>query len=178
MRDLCPTLTVGDFDKGRLNNESLPKLLVGRTDVEKLEWRRGFANTYEEQRRGGQRMPDKDNFNAVVEDVEYIVRRLTPTECARLQGMPDWWAEDIAIENPTEEDIDRWAEVFETHDRALGLNKKPKSRKQIRKWLQNVGNSDGDKYKMWGNGIALPCALYVLEGIAEFEGERSRRNGF
>ncbi len=27
----------------------------------------------------------------------YIVRRLTPTECARLQGFPDWWCNDLAI---------------------------------------------------------------------------------
>lgn len=26
---------------------------------------------------------------------KYIVRRLTPTECARLQGFPDWWAEGL-----------------------------------------------------------------------------------
>ena len=26
---------------------------------------------------------------------KYIVRRLTPTECARLQGFPDWWAEEL-----------------------------------------------------------------------------------
>ena len=24
---------------------------------------------------------------------KYIVRRLTPTECLRLQGLPDWWCE-------------------------------------------------------------------------------------
>ena len=26
--------------------------------------------------------------------------------------------------------------------------------------------SDTELYKMWGNGIALPCVLYVFEGIA------------
>lgn len=26
---------------------------------------------------------------------KYIVRRLTPTECARLQGFPDWWCEGM-----------------------------------------------------------------------------------
>lgn len=26
---------------------------------------------------------------------EYIVRRLTPTECARLQGFPDDWCADV-----------------------------------------------------------------------------------
>lgn len=52
------------------------------------------------------------------------VRRFTPTECARLQGMPSWWCADIP-------------------------------------------HSDTSEYKMWGNGMALPNALYVMEGIAE-----------
>lgn len=73
---------------------------------------------------GAQRMPDKDNMNAVTNDVTYIVRRLTPTECARLQGFPDWWCADIP-------------------------------------------HADSAEYKMWGNGVGLPCVLYVMEGIAE-----------
>ena len=39
---------------------------------------------------GGQRMPDKENFNAVIEPTP-MVRRLTPTECALLQGYPADW---------------------------------------------------------------------------------------
>ena len=54
---------------------------------------------------------------------KYIVRRLTPTECARLQGFPDWWCD-------------------------------------------GADGSDSAKYKMWGNGIALPCAADVLGRIA------------
>ena len=53
---------------------------------------------------------------------KYIVRRLTPLECCRLQGFPDWWCE-------------------------------------------NVEGSDSAQYKMWGNGIALPCAVDVLGRI-------------
>ena len=34
----------------------------------------------------------------------YTVRRLTPTECARLQGFPDWWCDDLGIE-PTTDDL-------------------------------------------------------------------------
>lgn len=56
------------------------------------------------------------------------IRRFTPTECARLQGMPDWWCADIP-------------------------------------------HSDTAEYKMWGNGMALPNALYVMEGIAATSGE-------
>lgn len=54
----------------------------------------------------------------------YIVRRLTPLECCRLQGFPDWWED-------------------------------------------GVNGSDSARYKMWGNGMALPCVLYVMEGIAD-----------
>ena len=43
---------------------------------------------------------------------EYIVRRLTPTECARLQGFPDWWCSGLGTEEPTEDDIAFWREVF------------------------------------------------------------------
>ena len=55
---------------------------------------------------------------------KYIVRRLTPLECCRLQGFPDWW-----------------------EDGAEG--------------------SDSARYKMWGNGIALPCAADVLRRVAK-----------
>lgn len=54
---------------------------------------------------------------------KYIVRRLTPLECCRLQGFPDWWED-------------------------------------------GVEGSDSARYKMWGNGIALPCAVDVLGRIA------------
>ena len=40
---------------------------------------------------GSQRMPDKENFNCVI--TRYIVRRLTPMECERLQGYPDGWTD-------------------------------------------------------------------------------------
>lgn len=38
-------------------------------------------------------MPDKENFNAVTEDQQYIVRRLTPEECELLQGFPVGWTD-------------------------------------------------------------------------------------
>lgn len=55
---------------------------------------------------------------------KYVLRRLTPTECARLQGFPDWW-------------------------------------------VDGANGSDSAIYKMWGNGIALPCAADVLGRIAK-----------
>lgn len=96
---------------------------------------------------------------------EYIIRRLTPLECCRLQGFPDNWAEELGIPEPTQEDIDHWREVFRTQIEAMGESKKEKTDNQICKWLKDP-ESDSAKYKMWGNGIALPCAMFVMEGIS------------
>ena len=95
----------------------------------------------------------------------YIVRRLTPIECARLQGFPDWWCDDIDIPNPTEAEMVFWTGVFESLRKATGPEKKPKTERQIRKWLANP-YSDSAQYRMWGNGVALPCVCFVLAGIA------------
>lgn len=80
---------------------------------------------------GNQRMPDKGNFTSIIQQNEkrYVVRRLTPKECCRLQGFPDWW-----------------------EDGAEG--------------------SDTNRYKMWGNGVALPCVFDLLRRLAE-EGEEA-----
>ena len=96
---------------------------------------------------------------------EYTVRRLTPTECASLQGFEKNWCSDLVTENPTEEDIAFWAEVFETHRHATGIGKKPKSRNQIIKWLKNP-HSDSAEYKLWGNGVCAQCVCFVMAGIA------------
>ena len=102
-----------------------------------------------------------------VNSPEYIVRRLTPTECARLQGFPDWWCADLGTDEPTDEELTFWKDVFETHRIIVGSAVKPKSEKQIRTWLKNP-HSDSAEYKLWGNGVALPCVYFVLSGIAWF----------
>lgn len=62
--------------------------------------------------------------DSMAKNRKYILRRLTPVECLRLQGLPDWWC-----------------------DGAKG--------------------SDSAIYQMAGNGLAIPCAAFILEGIAE-----------
>lgn len=57
-------------------------------------------------------------------DCVYAVRRLTPTECARLQGFPDDWCADVP-------------------------------------------HTDSAEYKLWGNGIALPCLLPMMKAMRE-----------
>ena len=98
---------------------------------------------------------------------DYIVRRLTPTECARLQGFPDWWCDGLGTDDPTEEEMIFWREVFETHRKIMGTSSKPKSDSQIRKWLKDP-HSDSAEYRMWGNGCALPNVYFVLCGIVYY----------
>lgn len=108
---------------------------------------------------------DPPLVNDSTSEIEYIVRRLTPQECALLQGMPTWWCDDLGTENPTDTQIDWWQNVFENYNKAIGKECKPKSRKQIEKWLKDP-YSDSAAYKMWGNGIAACNAWFVLAGIA------------
>ena len=103
----------------------------------------------------------------VSEEPYYIVRRLTPTECARLQGFPDWWCDGLGTDEPTEEEIAFWTDVFETHRKVMGTSSKPKTRNQIIKWLKEP-HSDSAEYKMWGNGVALPNVCFVLSGIVYY----------
>ena len=56
---------------------------------------------------------------------DLIVRRLTPLECERLQGFPDFWTEQGG-------------------GRAI---------------------SDTSRYQMLGNSIAVPCVVYIMQGI-------------
>ena len=95
----------------------------------------------------------------------YIVRRLTPVECARLQGFPDWWCADLADTDPSDEEIVFWTEVWETWRQLTNPNGKPKTEKQIRKWLADP-YTDSAEYKLWGNGISLPIPYFILSGIA------------
>ena len=98
---------------------------------------------------------------------DYIVRRLTPTECARLQGFPGWWCSGLGTENPTEKEMAFWREVFETRRRIMGTSKKPKTDKQIIKWLKDP-HSDSAEYKMWGNAVYAGNVYFVLSGIVYY----------
>ena len=96
---------------------------------------------------------------------KYIVRRLTPTECARLQGFPSWWGIVNPVENLTDEDYAFWLDVRNTYAEINGKATKEYTREQMLAWYNKL-HSDSAEYKMWGNGIALPNALYVMQGIA------------
>ena len=95
-----------------------------------------------------------------------IVRRLTPTECARLQGFPDQWGVPDRKDDFTDVECAFWQEVRDTYAEINGKPKKRYTKAQLFKWYNGL-HTDSAEYKMWGNGIALPTALYVMQGIAE-----------
>ena len=96
----------------------------------------------------------------------YIVRRLTPTECARLQGFPDDWGHPDHKEDFTDEEYRFWLNVRNTHSAINGKPQKDYTKEQMLTWYNKL-HTDSSEYKMYGNGIALPCALYVMQGIKE-----------
>jgi DNA (cytosine-5)-methyltransferase 1 len=119
------------------------------------------SGTLQAKGNGGQSL---NYINPVV--TNYVVRRLTPRECAKLQGFPPDWCAELGTPEPTEEDIAFWAGVFETHRGIMGSGAKPKSRNQIVKWLKNP-HSDSAEYKLWGNGVNVQSVLFVMRGIVE-----------
>ena len=114
---------------------------------------------------------DYKDPNAICMGHGYTVRRLTPAECARLQGFPDNWCADLGTEKPTDEEMYFWHKVFKTYSEVTGC--KMKSDKQVAKWLKDP-YSDSAEYKMWGNGVALPCVWFVLCGIVWYAQSESK----
>lgn len=88
---------------------------------------------------------------------EYLVRRLTPDECCRLQGYPDGWCKDLESEDPNEDEILFWTEVFREWDAINGKPDKVRSRNAILKWL-TAPNSDNTRH----TETALLCRVSFL----------------
>ena len=97
-----------------------------------------------------------------VVNADWRVRMITPLECARLQGFPDWWTDGLTDSEPSDEEVQKWQGIFDEYCDING--KKRKTASQVRKWLMTEP-TDAAKYKMWGNGVALPCVVFVLAGI-------------
>lgn len=145
-------------------------------DSPNVFYEKGFASFEQVDKAGTLRNSGGDNGggteNLMVTN-DYIVRRLTPRECARLQGFPDWWCSGLETEEPNESDLRFWRDVFETHRKIVTGATKSKTDKQIIKWLKNP-HSDAAEYKMWGNGVALPCVCRVLSGIVDLINEENK----
>ena len=111
-------------------------------------------------------MHDKQAVLIACGRIPHIVRRLTPIECARLQGFADRWGDIDPKEDFTDEEYRFWMEVRNTHAAINGKAVKEYTKAQMLTWYNKL-HTDSAEYKMWGNGIALPTALYVMQGITD-----------
>jgi DNA (cytosine-5)-methyltransferase 1 len=91
---------------------------------------------------------------------------LTPTECARLQGFADRWGDIEKKDSFTPEEYVFWLNVRNTHASINGKKVQDYTEAQMVTWYNKL-QTDAAEYKMWGNGIALPPALYCMQGIVE-----------
>ena len=128
MQKVTGTLNPGGHPGSYNGQDAYNDLLVVEDHEMPMGRNANMPHTVCEKCGGGQRMPDKMNFNAVLDDEQntnMIVRRLTPTECLRLQGFPDSWL-----------DLGDWTDS------------KGKKHKE----------ADGPRYKALGNSIAVGYA--------------------
>lgn len=100
--------------------------------------------------------------------LKWIVRRLTPRECERLQGYPDDWTVLPKIAEMSSEEYEFYKAAFMLDKVARGkLPTKEPNMKQLINWYNSLDN-DGARYRMLGNSLAIPCALRVIGYIADF----------
>lgn len=97
--------------------------------------------------------------------VEKLVRRLTPTECARLQGFPDLWGSLPRIDDMSDDDYLFWCDLHKEQAEIQGKEYHQKSKKQMISWYNKL-HTDSAEYKMWGNGVALPAVRVPIHGMA------------
>lgn len=108
----------------------------------------------------------------------YIVRRLMPIECGRLQGFPDGWGEieQLPADMP-EEAATFWRGVYTTDCAIKGKRAQKSILERVDKlaaWHNSL-HTDSAEYKMWGNGMALPNALFfVSRALAQISAEENR----
>lgn len=69
----------------------------------------------------------------------------------------------------TDDEYVFWLNARNTYAKINNKTTKEYSKEQMLSWYNKL-HSDSSEYKMWGNGIALPNALYVMQGIAEVVG--------
>jgi site-specific DNA-cytosine methylase len=110
--------------------------------------------------------------------MRYIVRRLTPTECERLMGLPDGWTIPTNIK-VTDELVEEFRKVHDTFNTIMAEYEgakppKPKTANQVRKWLEKIANPDtcpdSPRYKGCGNGWATNQPRWILTRLLAVEG--------
>lgn len=80
-------------------------------------------------------------------------------------GFPDAWGHVLQKDALTDDEYNFWLTARNTHAAINGKAQKEYTREQMLNWYNKL-HTDSAEYKMWGNGIALPCAIDVMSRIA------------
>ena len=114
-----------------------------------------------------------------ISQMRYIVRRLTPTECERLMGLPDGWTiPAFAPEEITDALVDEFRRIHDTFGAIMAAYAgkkppKPKTAAWVRKWLEKISNPetcpDAPRYKGCGNGWATNQPRWILMRVIALE---------
>lgn len=113
--------------------------------------------------------------------MRYLVRRLTPTECERLMGLPDGWTlPAFAPGGITDALVAEFRAIHDTFGAIMAgyagkPPPKPKTAKWVRRWLERIADPatcpDAPRYKACGNGWAtnqprwIALRIFAVEGI-------------
>lgn len=118
--------------------------------------------------------------------MRYIVRRLTPTECERLMGLPDGHTIPTGLRRffgadgePSPELVSEFVDIFDKFNAIMAdyEHRKPpkgKSYNQVAEWLKKISNTetcpDSPRYKGCGNGWATNQPRWILTRMLSAEG--------
>ncbi len=133
-----------------------------------------YACDYASFNQGKNALYDPDINDSSVQFIKWIVRRLTPLECERLQGYPDDWTKLPKIDDMTEEEFSFFLQIFLLDKAARGKKTRAPTKASLVKWYNKL-DCDGNRYRMCGNSLAIPCALRVLGGIADYMNKKNNR---
>lgn len=138
--------TLGTCNSESPNNDKVVKVAIKQSfginpqGGQMLPFDKELGETFATGHQGGV-MVEQD-----IAQTKYIVRRLTPTECERLMGLPDGWTIPKNLE-VTDELVEEFRIIHDNFKRIMAEYEneptpKPTSANQVRKWLENITNPD------------------------------------
>lgn len=182
--DVAPTMGASHNAQAANNNPLVVETLVGGcpsfginangvTKTAQMPCREEHAETLAIGHQGGVLVTD-------VASMRYVVRRLTPTECERLMGLPDGWTlPAFATDEITDTLVDEFSSIHDTFGAVMAgyagkPPPKPKTAAWVRSWLERIANPatcpDAPRYKACGNGWATNQPRWILLRVLAGEG--------
>lgn len=123
---------------------------------------------------------------------QFIVRRLTPTECERLMGLPHHYTIPTLLRRffdadgePTPELVSEFVDIFDTFNAIMAeyAHKKPpkgKSYNQVAAYLKKISNPatcpDSPRYKACGNGMCTNQPSWILTRLLYFTSQEENNH--